>query len=245
MADTASELLSSAAAKLGLGSCASLRASQPLIAAAPPVYVDEASGSDATGDGSESQPYASILGAFTAKGTSAKVLTRKVDPAATGEAKPVEWQDASASGLKRAKKLHEQNERKAVRAAEVAQREAVETAERERRKQEVLAAAASAAPSGPLVEPTDAPPARKIKIRGAVEARDERVRVFGWVHRLRQQGALTFLILRDGTGFLQCVLGPKMVRLRCHERAHAPTEPDGGRSDAHARIDRPADRQDR
>ena len=214
MADTASEMLSSAAEKLGFGSCASRRGGLADSAASAPVYVDEASGSDATGEGTEAKPYASILGAFTAKGTSAKVLTRKVDPAATGEAKPVEWQDASASGLKRAKKLHEQNERKVARAAEVAQREAAETAEREKRKQEVLAAASKSAPSGPLVEPSGAPPARKIKIRGAVEAReaDQRVRIFGWVHRLRQQGALTFLILRDGTGFLQCVLGPKMVR---------------------------------
>lgn len=40
----------------------------------------------------------------------------------------------------------------------------------------------------------------------------ERVAVQAWVHRLRRQGKnLMFLVLRDGSGYLQCVLTDRMV----------------------------------
>lgn len=56
-----------------------------------------------------------------------------------------------------------------------------------------------------IVEDPSLPPATVSKIRGVV-AGPGRVLVFGWVHRLRTQGQLFFMIVRDGSGFLQVVI---------------------------------------
>ncbi|EPB70970.1 nucleic acid-binding domain protein [Ancylostoma ceylanicum] len=51
------------------------------------------------------------------------------------------------------------------------------------------------------------PPATLVKIRDCVKFRGQRIRVKAWVHRLRRQGkSLMFWVLRDGSGYLQCVL---------------------------------------
>lgn len=56
-----------------------------------------------------------------------------------------------------------------------------------------------------------------IKIRDATNNRGKVVTVEGWAHRIRQQGKmLMFIILRDGSGYLQCVLS-KAVCQKAHE----------------------------
>ena len=52
----------------------------------------------------------------------------------------------------------------------------------------------------------------QIKLSVAEKYRDQRVKVFGWVHRFRVQGKdIMFIVLRDGYGYLQCVLNNNLV----------------------------------
>ena len=50
------------------------------------------------------------------------------------------------------------------------------------------------------------------KIVNLAVLRSKRVRVSGWVHRLRDQERIIFLVIRDGTGYLQIVLSGNPVR---------------------------------
>jgi len=52
------------------------------------------------------------------------------------------------------------------------------------------------------------------KILNLKPLRGKRVRILGWVHRLRSQKDIIFIVLRDGTGYLQAVLSGAPVRMR-------------------------------
>ncbi|KAG0022190.1 hypothetical protein BGZ82_011086 [Podila clonocystis] len=163
-------------------------------------HVDETKGSDETGNGSVEAPYQSAVKALQAHGDSVKIQVWKV-AAADGETSG--YVAISGAALKKAVKKVGELEKKAKKvaeqAAELAAKEQAAAEERER----VLEAAKAVV----LKQDPSLPTATKIKIRNSVENRGKRVRVSGWVHRLRVQGKnMTFIILRDGTGYLQCVL---------------------------------------
>lgn len=167
------------------------------------MYIDEALKEDPGADGSQEHPYPSLLAAYTARGTSD--LTAQVRKAPTNEEPSPSFAPASASAVKKAKKIHETNQRKAAKSAELAQKNAVaeaSKAESDAKRLEDAKAVVLEKPNVPLTT---------IKIKDAVNKRGSRVSIKGWVHRLRNQGGLMFIVLRDGSGFLQCVLGDKLV----------------------------------
>jgi asparaginyl-tRNA synthetase len=57
-----------------------------------------------------------------------------------------------------------------------------------------------------LVEDKSLPTASKIKLYQAEINRGNRVKVNGWIHRVRKQKDMIFIILRDGHGYIQCIL---------------------------------------
>jgi len=171
-------------------------------------HVDETKGSDETGNGSVEAPYLSAVKALQAHGDAVKIQVWKT--AAPDSNETSGYAPISGAALKKAIKKVGELEKKAKKvaeqAAELAAKEQAATEERER----VLEAAKLVV----LKEDLSLPTATKIKIRGGVENRGKRVKISGWVHRLRVQGKnMTFVILRDGTGYLQCVLTDALVRI--------------------------------
>ncbi|KAF5355457.1 hypothetical protein D9758_006297 [Tetrapyrgos nigripes] len=155
------------------------------------LYVDEAAGSDTTGKGTQELPYQSLgFALFSATSTEVKFLIRK-DAS-------VPYDEPTQSSLKKAKKTAEGLEKKKKKQEEQAERDAAEKA----KKDKVLEESKKIV----LAEDPSLPKASKAKISQLTEWRSKRVRVSGWVHRLRQQKDITFLTLRDGTGYLQAVL---------------------------------------
>ena len=104
--------------------------------------------------------------------------------------------------MKKAKKAYQTEKKKADTAAAAVAKKAAEDEKKFEEASKVQ-----------ITEDASLPVAKAIKIRDGQKHRDQRVKVSGWVHRLRTQGKnLMFIVIRDGTGFLQCVLNDKLVR---------------------------------
>lgn len=158
------------------------------------IYTSEKRGHDDNGDGSASNPFKSILQAMKKYGKE-PFPTIYVDAKSDGNTGEI-YEPASKSQLKKIQKIwvrdfHKNNEK--------SKREDEDAKKREQNLED--------AKKIKLVQDSSLPEAKRIKISDGEGNRGSRVRIYGWVHRLRRQGkGLMFITLRDGTGFLQCVL---------------------------------------
>ncbi|XP_043214306.1 asparagine--tRNA ligase, cytoplasmic-like isoform X2 [Amphibalanus amphitrite] len=113
-----------------------------------------------------------------------------------------QFEPVAKSQLKKVHKIWQHEVRKA---AERAKKEAEDAEKRAKNLEEARKVTIAEDPSWPR--------AVRVKISETERHRDTRVQVYGWVHRLRRQGkAMMFVVLRDGTGFLQCVLTDKLCQ---------------------------------
>ncbi|KAF7696793.1 hypothetical protein HF521_005211 [Silurus meridionalis] len=161
------------------------------------LYVSDKQGSDQDGDGTEQKPFKTPLKALFFAGKE-PFPTIYVDSQKEGE----RWAVISKTQMKNVKKLFHKEQMK----TDVKEKKEVEDAERrEKNLEEAKKIVIENDPS--LPEPKTA------KISQLEALREQRVKVFGWVHRIRRQGKnLLFIVLRDGTGFLQSILIDKLCQ---------------------------------
>ncbi|XP_037079738.1 asparagine--tRNA ligase, cytoplasmic-like isoform X2 [Pollicipes pollicipes] len=161
------------------------------------IYTSEKSGSDESGVGSAEAPFKTVLRAMHHAGKE-PFPTIYVDAKEDG----MKFEPAAKSQLKKVQKIWTREQHKA---AERAKKEAEDAEKRAKNLEEARKVTIAEEPSWPA--------AVRIKINEGAESRDRRVKVYGWVHRLRRQGkAMMFVVLRDGTGFLQCVLTDRLCQ---------------------------------
>ncbi|VDP87068.1 unnamed protein product [Echinostoma caproni] len=162
------------------------------------VYTSEKQGCDKTGNGTAQAPFKTVLQALIRLHGKLEADTRIwVDGA--GDEK---WDLVSKTKLKKTMKLYSAEMKKAEK-----EKVAKETSDAQ------TAAALAEATSIKLTLDPKLPKPIECKIRDLKQNLGKRVRIFGWAHRIRRQGrTLMFIILRDGTGFLQCVLSNDLCR---------------------------------
>ncbi|XP_031557265.1 asparagine--tRNA ligase, cytoplasmic-like isoform X2 [Actinia tenebrosa] len=162
------------------------------LANGPVMYTSEKEGSDETGDGSFQKPFKTVMHALHQADGKEPQPSIMVDGKEDGE----RFEKLAKAQLKKVTKIFAAEKRKSQ---EREKKEAEKSEQREKNLEE--------AKKVTIKEDESLPAAKKIKIRDTFSQREQRVKIYGWVHRLRRQGKnLMFIVLRDGTGFLQCVL---------------------------------------
>ncbi|SCW02622.1 LAFE_0F10660g1_1 [Lachancea fermentati] len=167
------------------------------------LYINELSGIDETSaTGSQESPFKTAAYAlFTAREQSEepKLFTFKQDSENGDGYVPI-----TPSALKKARKGCDGLKKKLVKQQELEKRK---QEQQEAENQKKLASL-----NITIEEDPSLPPAQRMKVEKTYSAAGQRVKVSGWIHRIRNNKSLVFVVLRDGTGYLQAVLPGDLAR---------------------------------
>jgi asparaginyl-tRNA synthetase len=175
-------------------------------------YIDPTAGKDdASADGSEAKPFQSLYHALLQHldKPAPAYLTRPAAAAKEGEgssdAAAPAWEAPAKSAMKKALGRVDAYKKKLVKEQASAKQEEEERAHRLKNLEDAKKIV--------LREDASLPPAVRIKINDrTVELGDgkakkgARVKVYGRIHELRVQKTTTFIVLKDGYGYLSCIL---------------------------------------
>jgi asparaginyl-tRNA synthetase len=163
------------------------------------IFTSEKTGSDESGNGTRAKPFKTVLQAMRHAGKE-PFPTIYSDAGTRGAADAFE-----VTAKSQVKKIQKLWAREFSKPTERSEKEEEDLKKREQNLEEAKKVVIKQDPSLPM--------AKAIKISDAKVSRDKRIRVYGWVHRLRRQGkSMIFIVLRDGTGFLQCVLTDQLCQ---------------------------------
>lgn len=138
----------------------------------PVIYTSEKEGSDESGDGSAQKPFKTVMQALRITDGEEPLPQIMVDGKADGE----RYEKLAKAQLKKVTKIYAQEKKKSE---DREKKEAEKAQQREKNLEE--------AKKITIKEDESLPKATRIQISESVANRDKRVKVFGWVHRLRRQ----------------------------------------------------------
>ncbi|KAH6624414.1 hypothetical protein B0J18DRAFT_428185 [Chaetomium sp. MPI-SDFR-AT-0129] len=178
-------------------------------------YIDPTAGKDdASADGSETKPYQSLYHALVQNLDNKEVtyLTRPAaaaakdkDGASAAALPAAEWEEPAKSAMKKAVGRVDAYKKKLAKEQASAKQEEDERKQRLKNLEDAKKIV--------LKEDDSLPAAVRIKINNkkvelgdGKEKKGTRVKVYGRIHELRVQKTTTFITLKDGYGYLSCIL---------------------------------------
>ncbi|KAF2486974.1 hypothetical protein BDY17DRAFT_288088 [Neohortaea acidophila] len=175
-----------------------------------PIYVDEETGQDTTtADGSESKPFKTVSHAYLQSGDQAQYLVKRKE----GDEEEASYKPAAKAALKKAANYADAQKKKAGKERELAVREQKEKEDRAKTLEEakkIVVKEDESLPKAVKIHLNETSP-EVVKL-GSGSTPGTRVRVLGRVHRLRPQKETTFITLRDGYGYMQCVISGQLAK---------------------------------